>query len=1221
MSDAHSAGAALVITEAVARFKHSVSPDDRAQIESTELKDVLDALINIQEYLQNKRENRNLRKLYPFVEGLERYSGVLDTLSNGLSPYLPWIWAPIKLMLRITLDYLSAFDKLIDAYGLIATTMPRLKNLGNAFKDSPALLTKLALYYVDVLEFHRRAYKFVRRKSWVFFFNTTWANFDFQFNSILASMARHSEAIDREAATIDIIEAKEWRDKLALQVAAKENDRVDRQRQSVVAWLALENPPQEDSGEKLLRDCLQGSCDWLLKQEKVASWVKIDSKLPVLWLHGKPGAENDTDLSTMAFTDFVQKYREPSLKVLRTMLIGAREKPGLLHGVPTCRILIDGLDECDPAEQKYIVEDLLQLTSANSKNCNCKLLISSRDVPEISRTLWKKKRDIGVISLSQEHDSLNRTIKMFVESRLKDLVEERTSFQMGDKEVDGIVDIMTSKADGMFLWAKLVLDSLSDVDSIRELHAAITSMPRELPRLYTRIIENLAKDGRADKVMRVLAWLAFSKRPLRRHELLHGASLTPGAPFVDGWDTFDESVIDKCKPLVEELSDGSIALVHFTVEEYLRTDSSAQHLDSAVWEEAIAFACVTVLKDGLHLLDPELPDLSLLPQILNGSFALLPYAIDFWLEHVLFHASSTILRKESVLGQALSSLELFHGKLCSSLKPHTPGEACFSTHVSDDVRLEKLSHLSVYSLCASILAFRANCQGKSASNGKEFEELTLQEDMTLFSTLSVRFTEIVNQLLSEGFTRDGISKDQLDRFRNQYLQFPLRCRFAPCARVSLGFASETLRASHEQLHVKRLFCDKPNCSRGRIGFRHQKDLDVHKRTYHEQGSILVPPRVRKTFKADMGGRGISNISPDDRLFLPDENSCPALPDAMRKNTVKYKALQPFDSSSIKEAFSKWSEIRQNGEFAVMLNEKFKSSLDVNLIYTFGPNHRVWSLDISPDDRLLARGSSESAQVVDIQTGETKYEFKIDISGKPRHDYVQAVAFYDNGCSLVIGSESGYITRSFAISKALAGRKERSKGIDMTGDKTVKIWNLRVETGPRPLMTIPAEDTVNSVAVSRDSRLLATGCFDNSVSLWSLQNGNLLQRFAAHTDSVYSVSFSPDSRTLISSSLDTSIMTWDSDPADPQNKFSLQPSKQMTLHQDFALSSLMTTDGRWIISASEDSSIVFWDAETGGPHLILLGHGTSVEKLASGHSSHVFASGSSDGAVKIWSYNA
>ncbi len=119
----------------------------------------------------------------------------------------------------------------------------------------------------------------------------------------------------------------------------------------------------------------------------------------------------------------------------------------------------------------------------------------------------------------------------------------------------------------MFLWAKLVLDSLSEVDSIRELHAAITSMPRELPQLYARILEAFARDGRTDKVMRILAWLTFVKRPLKRHELLHGVSITPETPILNKWDILDASAIDKCKPLVEELSDGSIALIHFTVEE------------------------------------------------------------------------------------------------------------------------------------------------------------------------------------------------------------------------------------------------------------------------------------------------------------------------------------------------------------------------------------------------------------------------------------------------------------------------------------------------------------------------------------------------------------------------------------------------------------------------------------------------------------------------------
>src|SRR6478609_153747 len=97
--------------------------------------------------------------------------------------------------LQIASDYLGAFDRLLDAYDRISTTIPRTKELGEAVKDSPALLPKLALYYADILEFHSRAYKFVTMKcmllhlkyrltfgayldllllAWRFFFLTTW---------------------------------------------------------------------------------------------------------------------------------------------------------------------------------------------------------------------------------------------------------------------------------------------------------------------------------------------------------------------------------------------------------------------------------------------------------------------------------------------------------------------------------------------------------------------------------------------------------------------------------------------------------------------------------------------------------------------------------------------------------------------------------------------------------------------------------------------------------------------------------------------------------------------------------------------------------------------------------------------------------------------------------------------------------------------------------------
>jgi len=65
---------------------------------------------------------------------------------------------------------------------------------------------------------------------------------------------------------------------------------------------------------------------------------------------------------------------------------------------------------------------------------------------------------------------------------------------------------------------------------------------------------------------------------------------------------------------------------------------------------------------------------------------------------------------------------------------------------------------------------------------------------------------------------------------------------------------------------------------------------------------------------------------------------------------------------------------------------------------------------------------------------------------------------------------------------------------------------------------------------------------------------------------------------------------------------------------------MTSDGRWIVSGSRDRSVIFWNAETGEPYLVMKGHENSVVQLASGHSSRIFATGSEDKTVRVWSYS-
>ncbi|KKY13857.1 putative nacht domain protein [Diplodia seriata] len=105
-----------------------------------------------------------MRRVESLLNGIEHYSKVLEVLCNG-TPYLPWIWAPIKLMLQLSSEYLSSYEKLIDAYAQIAETIPRFDRLSVAFQNEAAFQELLAMFYADILDFHRRAYKFFRARG------------------------------------------------------------------------------------------------------------------------------------------------------------------------------------------------------------------------------------------------------------------------------------------------------------------------------------------------------------------------------------------------------------------------------------------------------------------------------------------------------------------------------------------------------------------------------------------------------------------------------------------------------------------------------------------------------------------------------------------------------------------------------------------------------------------------------------------------------------------------------------------------------------------------------------------------------------------------------------------------------------------------------------------------------------------------------------------------
>jgi hypothetical protein len=123
---------------------------------------------------------------------------------------------------------------------------------------------------------------------------------------------------------------------------------------------------------------------------------------------------------------------------------------------------------------------------------------------------------------------------------------------------------------GMFLWARLVLRMLEVASSIHELKLAVRAFPKDLEKLYTSILTRItqaAGPSNVEKVIRVLGWISFAKRPLKGHELQYGLIL-----HAENTKTCAETkplivIYNICKPLIEDGPNGSVVFAHSSIKE------------------------------------------------------------------------------------------------------------------------------------------------------------------------------------------------------------------------------------------------------------------------------------------------------------------------------------------------------------------------------------------------------------------------------------------------------------------------------------------------------------------------------------------------------------------------------------------------------------------------------------------------------------------------------
>jgi WD40 repeat protein len=151
----------------------------------------------------------------------------------------------------------------------------------------------------------------------------------------------------------------------------------------------------------------------------------------------------------------------------------------------------------------------------------------------------------------------------------------------------------------------------------------------------------------------------------------------------------------------------------------------------------------------------------------------------------------------------------------------------------------------------------------------------------------------------------------------------------------------------------------------------------------------------------------------------------------------------------------------------------------------------------------------------------------------------------------------------------------------SGDGAVNLWDatrldkkdLEREQEPR-LPPLPARATVQclNVAFSHDSRCVATGGDGNTVKIWDVQTGGLLNTLGGHGGDVYAdicaVAFSPDGRWIASAGEDCTVRVWDGRTKELRRTF--------RGHTGLVSSLAFSRDGRHLYSGSRDTTVKVWD---------------------------------------------